>query len=50
MNKEKYIEKLLQRIDEILMEEAIVRSKLRNAISELRKTIKPHAERLKIIK
>ena len=40
MNKEKYIEKLLQRIDEILMEEAIVRSKLRNAISELRKTIK----------
>ena len=35
MTKEEYIKKLLQRIDEILMEEANSRSKLRSVIREL---------------
>ena len=39
MLKEEYIAKLLQRIDEILMEEAKVRAKLRASILELSKTL-----------
>lgn len=37
MNKQEYIEALLQQIDEYLMEEAKVRTKLRKAVLELRR-------------
>lgn len=42
MEKDKYIEKLLQDIDGILMQEAKVKSKLRAKIRELWKILTPN--------